>query len=164
MMNDKARKQVIVTAILVVVLIFVGMNSISDIKKKRGAKAVKPLSKVVVRKEALLKAGLKLVKGDFTQAEKAKENIAKLEEEAQGLKLKRDVFIQAPAVSAEEISPSDLTLYGIIWDKDNPIAIINEEIVKTGDKIGASTVARIEENCVVLNDGTRDYKLNLNPQ
>jgi hypothetical protein len=162
MMNNKAKKQVIITAILAVVLIFVGNNTISEIKKKRGANVAKPLSKVIASKGALLKASPGLVREDFAQAEKAKENLAKLEEEARSLKLKRDVFIQAPAVSAEEISPSDLTLYGIIWDKDNPIAIINEEILKSGDKIGTSTVAKIEENCVVLNDGTRDYKLNLN--
>ncbi|MCM8779948.1 MAG: hypothetical protein NC914_02230 [Candidatus Omnitrophica bacterium] len=164
MMTDKTKKEIIITSILVLVLIFVSMNTISRIKKKKGFKGVKAQAAAISKKGVSLKANQRLGEADSTQIEKAKENIAKLEREAQILKLKRDIFVYAPALSAEEISPSDLVLYGIIWDKANPIAIINEEIVKAGDKIGNNTVVKVEENSITLNDGIRDYKLSLSQE
>lgn len=52
-----------------------------------------------------------------------------------------------------------LTINGILWDKKNPLAIINEEIVKVGDKIDGNTVVGIEQNRVILNDGSKDIEL-----
>ena len=52
-----------------------------------------------------------------------------------------------------------LTINGILWDKKNPLAIINEEIVKVGDKIDSNTVVGIEQDRVILNDGSKDIEL-----
>ncbi|MDP3731698.1 MAG: hypothetical protein Q8R31_01530 [Candidatus Omnitrophota bacterium] len=49
-----------------------------------------------------------------------------------------------------------LTINGILWDKKNPLAIINEEIVKVGDKIDGNTVVGIKQDRVILNDGSKD--------
>jgi len=49
-----------------------------------------------------------------------------------------------------------LTINGILWDKKNPLAIINEEIVKVGDKIYGNTVVGIKQDRVILNDGSKD--------
>lgn len=52
-----------------------------------------------------------------------------------------------------------LTINGILWDKKNPLAIINEEIVKVGDKIDGNKVVSIEQDRVILNDGSKDIEL-----
>jgi hypothetical protein len=52
-----------------------------------------------------------------------------------------------------------LTINGILWDKKNPLAIINERIVKIGDKIDGNTVVGIEQDRVILNDGSKDIEL-----
>jgi len=52
-----------------------------------------------------------------------------------------------------------LTINGILWDKKNPLAIINEEIVKVGDKVDGNTVVGIEQDRVILNDGSKDIEL-----
>jgi len=57
---------------------------------------------------------------------------------------------------------SNLTLFSIMWnDKGARAAAINESIVRVGDKITDKTVKRIEQNRVILTDGTKDYVLEL---
>ncbi len=59
-------------------------------------------------------------------------------------------------------SVSNLTLFSIMWiDKGARAAAINESIVRVGDKITEKTVKRIEQNRVILTDGTKDYVLEL---
>lgn len=54
-----------------------------------------------------------------------------------------------------------LMLQGIAWDDDKPTAIINNEIVSPGGKIGDVTVIAIERESVILNDGKSNFKLML---
>lgn len=54
-----------------------------------------------------------------------------------------------------------ITLTGIIWDNIVPQAVINSEIVKTGDKISGNTVVEIKRNSVILSDGTKNFELEL---
>jgi len=52
-----------------------------------------------------------------------------------------------------------IRLQGIIWDKENPTAIIGDNIVGIGDKIDSKTVVDIKQDHVILNDGTKDIEL-----
>lgn len=62
----------------------------------------------------------------------------------------------------EEIgSISNLALFSIMWNDEKASAFINESIVYVGDKITDKTVKRIEQNRVILTDGTKDYVLEL---
>jgi len=66
--------------------------------------------------------------------------------------------------SAEEAPKEEvvkLRLNGILWDEKNPQAIIGDDIVGIGDKIGPNTVVDIKEASVILNDGTGNFELNL---
>ena len=56
---------------------------------------------------------------------------------------------------------SNLTLTAIMWNNEKPSAFINESIVSVGDKITGKTVKQIEQNKVILTDGTKDYVLEL---
>jgi len=71
--------------------------------------------------------------------------------------------------SASATSPSSttalatpgLTLDGIMWDAENPRAMINGSLVGIGDKIYGNKVIDIKEDRVILNDGTEDFVLRL---
>jgi hypothetical protein len=54
-----------------------------------------------------------------------------------------------------------LEVGGIIWDAESPRALINEEVVEKGDKIGQYTVKEIRQESVILNDGVKDLELKL---
>ena len=70
----------------------------------------------------------------------------------------RDPFSTSPAPIK---GYGGLTLGGIVWDKENPMAIINDNIVKIGDKVSGNTVVDIKQDKVILNDGTKDFELKL---
>jgi hypothetical protein len=52
-------------------------------------------------------------------------------------------------------------LNGIMWDREKPMAIINDNIVKVGDRVGLNLVVDIKQDKVILNDGTHDFELRL---
>ncbi len=55
----------------------------------------------------------------------------------------------------------NLLLNGILWDKEKPMAIINDTTVSIGDKIDGNTIIDIKEDRVILNDGTGNIELKL---
>jgi len=58
-------------------------------------------------------------------------------------------------------SISNLTLSAIMWGDKKASAFINNSIVSVGDEITDKTVKQIEQNRVILTDGTNDYVLEL---
>lgn len=54
-----------------------------------------------------------------------------------------------------------LGLSGVIWDSTNPRAIIDNTIVGVGDSVSGARVVEIRKSSVVLNDGERDFELEL---
>ncbi|MCX5699526.1 MAG: hypothetical protein NTX01_07495 [Candidatus Omnitrophica bacterium] len=70
----------------------------------------------------------------------------------------RDPFL---ASSAPIKGYGGLVLSGITWDKENPMAVISDNIVKIGDKVSANTVVDIKQDKVILNDGAKDFELRL---
>ena len=50
-------------------------------------------------------------------------------------------------------------LSGILWDRGNPQAMINGEIVGIGAKAGLYTVVDIQQDRVILNDGAKDFEI-----
>jgi hypothetical protein len=56
---------------------------------------------------------------------------------------------------------SNLRLAAIIWSDEKPTAFVNDLVIHVGDRIADKTVKRIEQNSVILTDGTKDYVLRL---
>lgn len=56
---------------------------------------------------------------------------------------------------------ADLKLAGILWDKEKPQAIINNEVVNVGNSVGNYSVAEIRQYSVVLTDGSNVFELKL---
>ncbi|MFH1504664.1 MAG: hypothetical protein ABIH08_04695 [Candidatus Omnitrophota bacterium] len=61
----------------------------------------------------------------------------------------------------EKAIVSSTGLSGIIWDEQNPKAIINGEIIGIGEEIGSNKIIKIEQNKVILSDGSSEFELKL---
>ena len=88
--------------------------------------------------------------------------------EAYDDKGKRDPFWPLLSASGtiinygEDITPADMVLEGIMSDGgDHYTAIINGNIVKTGDTVGSFKIDRIEPKTVFFNKGSENFELNL---
>ncbi len=77
------------------------------------------------------------------------------EAEAQKLSLKTDPFTGASLAPVA----SGPVLSGILWEKAHSMAIINDQIVRRGDRVDGKVVVAIEKDRVILNDGTQDSEL-----
>lgn len=86
----------------------------------------------------------------------------KLEEEIQEMDLARDPFFFTPEDHLEE-SPTKPSLHGIVWDEEQPTAIINNTIVKIGSVIVGHTVIEIKKESVILSDGTDFFEIRIRP-
>lgn len=69
--------------------------------------------------------------------------------------------LQRPTQKTNITTSSKFTLTGIVWDKNNPKAIINDNILGRGAKIGTNTIVDIKQDRVILNDGTKDFELKI---
>ena len=54
-----------------------------------------------------------------------------------------------------------LLLNGIMWDKEKPMAIINDDVAEIGSKINGNTVVAIKQDRVILYDGASNFELKL---
>ena len=136
--ESRKRIELTVTGIGVVILIFLVTSHMS----KSGA------SKGVSKNEA------------YKTSESAMMTVSE-PESWDKLRWGRDPFL-LDASNAKEQGMEDLTLNGIMPDKQNPYAIINNEVVKLGDKVGEMTVIEINENNVVLDENGKRHTLELN--
>lgn len=73
----------------------------------------------------------------------------------------RDPF-SLGASNVQKLGMEDLALNGIMADKENPYAIINNDVVKLGDKVNGMTVIEINEKNVVLEQNGQKHTLELN--
>lgn len=78
-------------------------------------------------------------------------------------KSKHDAWGRNPFVATKKPGEpiEELNLGGILWDKDKPVAIINDNMVGIGDAVGAYKVVDITQDSVALNDGTEEHTLKL---
>ena len=52
-----------------------------------------------------------------------------------------------------------LMIEGIVWDEENPKAIINGNIFGIGDKVGVNVIVDIDQNSVIIKGESEDVKL-----
>jgi hypothetical protein len=151
----KQKIELIITAIMIVVLLFILINAFKGKKQTRRSGKGSSVSSTYLkpqRKAGIKKRSAKIQDTGFYR---------RLKDETEQIMLIRDPFLRGPISSSEGVGHFELSLTGILWDKDNPLAIINENIVKIGDDVGKNKVVAIEHDGVILNDGTKDFRLNL---
>jgi len=83
-----------------------------------------------------------------------------LEKESRGKEPARDPFFSPPQASSPEAT-LPLNLSGIVWDDNNPTAIINDTIVEKGSTLEGKTVVDILKDRVILNDRNGNTELRL---
>ncbi len=90
---------------------------------------------------------------------KAKEIEKRAEEEVKPLVWGRDPFVLVETGAVERGAP--IALGGIIWDRKQPKAMINDEVYKIGDKIGNIEIIDIRKNSIIIkeDDKTREISL-----
>ena len=82
-----------------------------------------------------------------------------LHQATKDFKFSRDPFNPPPVVPTE--GPVKLNLMGILWDPQQPTAIINNEIVQIGSKIAGHVVVDIQESKVIVNDRGNNLELTI---
>ncbi|MCL5269641.1 MAG: hypothetical protein M1457_03585 [bacterium] len=75
------------------------------------------------------------------------------------------VTTKAPArrrpAPSEAPAASLWRLEGIFYDEANPLAVIDDNIVKIGSRVGGASVVEIRRDCVVLEQGGSRRELHL---
>ena len=70
------------------------------------------------------------------------------------------ISLQARAAEALRVDPfAGLSLDGIIWDKNQPLAIINDTLVGLGESISGSLVKAIKRDEVILENKNATHTL-----
>lgn len=64
----------------------------------------------------------------------------------------------------KKIDIANLSLEGIIYSKNNPVVVINGEILREGDGIGEFTILKIESKKVILKKADKTHILKLEGQ
>ncbi len=144
-MEKKETKQIIVTSALVLVLLITVSNAVNKSKQRKN--------------NAAIKAAEAKIKSDT----KPDENIvlyAQLEEEAKKVRIRRDPF-SSMMLLEQEPRTAKLYLKGIIWDKEHPFAIINDDTVSIGDRFADNEVMDIQEQKVILKNSEKTFELTL---
>ena len=77
---------------------------------------------------------------------------------AGGLSWNRDPFARGRTGAV-----GGFTLSGILWDAQQPIAIINGQMLQVGEELDGYRVADIGQDHVSLTDGTHTYQLLIAP-
>ncbi|MFC1666752.1 hypothetical protein ACFL0P_02605 [Candidatus Omnitrophota bacterium] len=143
-LDKKQKTELIITAIGIVILIFLVISNMQKIQKEK--KTTMEMSKLAV--SSLLVP---------ISIEEAELKGADIKEE-----WRRDPFSFAGSTMA---SPAldGILLNGIVWDKEYPYAIINDDVVKVEDRIGDMRVVEITEKSVILEQDGERYTLELKP-
>ena len=68
-------------------------------------------------------------------------------------------LIENKRASLQERFLSNFTLNGIVWDLDNSWAVINNEVVKTGDMLNGAKVVSIKPQKVTLSFQDKEFEL-----
>lgn len=68
-------------------------------------------------------------------------------------------FFKSQEPREKSNSIGGLTLSGIIWDKNNPQAVINDHLVTKGETVGDSVVRQILKDLVVLEQNGVSHEL-----
>lgn len=78
------------------------------------------------------------------------------------IKWGKDPFLMDASNLKEHQDMAGLVLNGIVSDRENPYAIINNDVVKLGDKVNDMTVIEINEKSVILEQDGQRHTLELN--
>jgi hypothetical protein len=145
---DKKKIELIITAVLIAVFVFVLAGSIKKVGQK-------------LKKVSSVTATVAVVPGRIKPSVAA-QKVVKPEALKETAGEERDPFALPEVGKSTASAISDIKLTGITTNgKGKAVALINENIVSVGGKVGDFTVVEISGNKVVLTDGKQNYDLKL---
>lgn len=136
--DNKKKIELLITGIGIIILIFLIVNHIPKSKADKSISNIEPYPTSEVAKMATSEVGYE-----------------------DDIKWGRDPFLLDSA-NVKEQGMEDLVLNGVVSDKLSPYAIINNDVVKIGDKVSGMTVIEINEKNVVLDENGQRRTLELN--
>lgn len=148
---DKKKLELVIAGILIVVFVVMLANAFAKVRQKAARVpavqrpddgAASPLSRLVaIRTKETKRAAV-----------------------ARTIPWGRDPFVLEESGPVQASAIGSLRLMGITVGQKNgkPHAIINDEIVSVGSRIGAFTVVNILPTKVVVTDGEKEYDLGIN--
>ena len=95
---------------------------------------------------------------DVKESEKPKNLFTRLEEESGSLAVLRDPFVP-PVKALPQEPPKKMHLAGILWDKNQPTAIINGVLVTIGGSVDGKIVKVIDKDRVILEENGQETEL-----
>jgi hypothetical protein len=141
-MRKKDLIQLSITGALVIVLAFAWANASKKLQRRHLQNSGVALPQVT---------GSSVVPA--VSADNQMDNLYNLlEQQSKAIELKRDPFTAAPIISEKSLH-SEIALTGILWDKVKPLAIIDGNVVKKGQRVGNKTIMDIKQDRVILSDG-----------
>ncbi len=141
---DKQKRQLIITSFLVLVLIFAWAKAFQVMKKKSQAKNSQAAISPVNYQQAV-----------YSQPDTETQE----SQEGQDLKWLRCPF--SGKVYAGPAKVMDLELNGLLWDEQDPKAVINSKVFSRQEQVGQYTIIEIEKDRVVLSDGFKEFELKM---
>ncbi len=147
---DKRKKQLIMTAGLVLLLVIAWANTFKAVAKRKKAKLATPVVAAPAAATVSSKAPVAPAK---------KPAISQRVEDEDDSAWGRCPF--SGKAFYGEAKALDLKLTGILWDEDNPQAIINDEIREKGQKVGKFQIIEILPEEVIISDGTEKFELKI---
>lgn len=142
---EKKQKQIIIIAVLILVLVVAWVNAFSAIRKRAAKKSAISQTAVVV--PAI----------ELTQQVSVAQSVYPKETDLEWLRCP----FSGKFYTGYKGEASDLKLAGILWDKEKPQAIINNEVVGVGSNVGIYSVVEIKQYSVFLADGSDVFELKL---
>ena len=153
-MQQKDKIKLGISCVLIIVLLFTINNASKAIRKAKKARK-KTLRSTILSEEKVDTAGRSQYKISVQSP-----SYKLLEEETKDLALERDPF-SATRIAKTKESSTELSITGILWDKETPKAIINGVIVEIGERVGVNTIVDIKQDRVILYDGSDYFELKL---
>jgi len=148
-MSDKEKKQLALTGGLILVMVFFMVNMVNDLGKRGKKRAERQAQK----KEAAVNPA-KAADSSGSVSKVSSEKLFNLENISRASAIKRDPFMPVSTRGGQ------IRFTGVIWDSQEPQAIINDVFVKVGGNIGDGvTVVEIRKNSVILSDGSENIEL-----
>lgn len=137
---NKQKIELIVTVTLAILFLMILLSTCSRVSKKP-----KPVK----------------ITQEVTQRKISKDIRKPLERERRSTALTwgRDPFVLVEMGSVDK--DTSLVLGGIIWHRNQPKAVINDEIYKIGDKIGDIQIVDIKKNSIVIEENNQTREITL---
>lgn len=153
-LDKKSKIELAITSAAVIILIIVLSNSIKSLLRARKKPAAAPVIEAATIREMV---------GSITISKRAHGKDAERREKIldDGRAWGRDPFLPWDFMGSLDAALFDIKLEGIMWDENNPNAVINGGIYEKGDNIGNMTILKIDKQSIVVSDGNKEYTIRL---